>query len=998
MASHSPQRPRRPQTQQLSQGAIPTMPREASPSPSLRDRPRALKAMSMPLVPSIAAFAAQQASQAQQSSPTIPNINNTRRSPPVGQITRLLPTPPHPNPPNFQDMSERRMSPAPPPQQPSNQSNVNSHYARPIPRAPTGPFLNKFQNMEENWQMTAELMADIERADQQQAHYQSAQSHPYPSGARGESPSPARGPNVERVRGSAERSSPNNPDNGQQRRQREQAVARESPKARDRQSNSPIVASYAQAQLQALTPERRMSPAQHSPLVPLSSEPHPSSYHTQYNTRESPPVLRRTGNSETRLNVSTASQTPPLQALPARTPDRSLPVQEEAEDEIAPKNGSASHENWQGKEQIHEQFRSPSPTPSSDLNPEGNAQRYDNSTRGKENASGHRDDDKSIHKREEDPSQYAERSSAEEEGTPRSPTVGLPDDNLAQPYFAQNLPNRVPVPIPMRSKARNGSIDQVMLGMDGALFDKQTPSSLAPPPQQRQPQQQPQVVERPPKYVEQHRLPGETHETQHYQQYSPQQEYGYSHEPQLDSHGRYIPPQVYPDDFQSYGEESTSAYIQSYLQSPRPDAPVPPTPRSATAAPSPSPAVSGWSGGKELPSYRPARAGGSPYPFPFAHVRRNRQAQRYFPGSFDPNHPSVISEQVARQWQVFAQNNRGDVTDSTLSPSSTPFQGELYDHWAYHHTNRMMRGLQDSVSLHSSPSHQPISLPIPSFTMKKKERNLQSKRQAYNRKPPPRVESTQPRETSPELSSSGEETAGEERHSTAPETTLAESTDCEPIQVTILPIENIEMEDSGEWVDEEDDDDYDDLIDLEYHPTFVKNIGKRRRKWEVGWENLIQAFQALDRQTDATMVLLASPSHTTKLHALRSRSIRRHALLANSASMSELRGSFARMAFQRKATHSEKSSLVDRLLINSNSSGEGSDGSSASVEGNLRRALDAALSSLGVMGEVYEQREARVLEELQRSRDDRERVALLLKQVLGENHPLSNSSPRPTPS
>ena len=665
--------------------------------------------------------------------------------------------------------------------------------------------------------MTAELLADIERADKQQAQYQSVQaSHPYPS-ARGESPSP-RGLNVERVRGLADRSSPNNPDNGQ-RRPREQAVARESPKTRDRQPASPLVAaSFAQAQLRSLTPEGRMSPAQHSPLV-LSSDPHSASYHGTYNTRESPPVLRRPGNSDIRPNVSMASHTPPLQAIPARTPDRSLPVQEEAEDEITSKNGADPHENWQGKEQIVEQqFHPPSPPP--DINPEANPQRYDGTARGRDNGPGPREDEKQLNKHEET------QSTSEDGGyTPRSPTAGLPEDNLIQPYFPQNVSNRVPVPVPMRGKARNGATDQVMRGLENTLFDKQPPAL----PHAAQ-------IERPPKYVEQRR-PSEPElpAAHQYEQYSPQPEYLYNHEHHPDQNNHYVQPQVYPDDFQSYGEDSASAYIQSYLQSSRPDAPIPPTPHSQTAAPSPSPLISGYGAGK---SYRPMRAGGSPYPFPFSHVRRNRQSQRFFPGNFDANHPSVISEQVARQWQIFAQNNRGDMTDSTFSPSSTPFQGELYDHWAYVHTNRMMRGLQDSTSLHSSPSHQPVSLPIPpNFPARKKERNLQSKRQAYNRKPPPRVESTQPRETSPELSSSGEETAGEERLAIP----LVNPAECEAITVPILPIQNTDLDDNGEWVNEEDDDDYEDLISLEYHPSFVKNISKRRRKWEVGWENLIQA-------------------------------------------------------------------------------------------------------------------------------------------------------------
>jgi len=802
-------------------GSMPILqPRDASPSPSLRDRPRALKAQSMPMVPSIAAFAAQQGSQTQQqANPTVPtNNNNTRRTPPI--VTRLLPTPPHPNPPAFQDLPERRMSPPLPPQQSLSQSNVNSHYARPVARASAGPFLNKFQNMEESWHMTEELLAEIDRADKQQAQYQSVQSHPYPS-ARGESPSP-RAPAVERVRALTDRTSPNNPDNGQQRRPREQAVARESPKTRDRPPASPLVASFGQAQLQSLTPERRISPAQHSPLI-LSSEPHPASYLAQYNSRESPPVIRRSGNSEIRPK---ASQTPPLQAIAARAPDRSLPVQEEAEDEITSKNGTGPHEKWQGKEQIVEQqFHSPSPPP--DLNPEVNAQRYDNPIRGRDGGPGPREDEK-LNKHEETPVQYGERDSTSEEGgfTPRSPTAGLPVDGLTQ-YFPQNASNRVPVPVPMRGKARNGSTDQAMRGLENTLFDNQPPTSQHP--------QHVAQTERPLKYAEPRR-PSEVDSsaTQQYQQYSPQPEYVYAQEHHQDGNNHYVPPQVYPDDFQSYGEDSATAYLQSYLQSSRPDAPIPPTPHSQTAAPSPSPLVSGYGAGV---SYKPMRAGGSPYPFPFAHVRRNRQSQRFFPGNFDSNHPSVISEQVARQWQIFAQNNRGDMTDSTLSPSSTPFQGELYDHWAYVHTNRMMRGLQDTTSLHSSPSHQPIALPIPpSFPARRKERNLHSKRQAYNRKPPPRVESTQPRETSPELSSSGEETAGEERLAVP-----IDSTESEGITIPILPIQNTDMDDNGEWVDEEDDDDYEDLISLEYHPSFVKNISKRRRKWEVGWENLIQA-------------------------------------------------------------------------------------------------------------------------------------------------------------
>lgn len=149
----------------------------------------------------------------------------------------------------------------------------------------------------------------------------------------------------------------------------------------------------------------------------------------------------------------------------------------------------------------------------------------------------------------------------------------------------------------------------------------------------------------------------------------------------------------------------------------------------------------------------------------------------------------------------------------------------------------------DTASIHSSPSHQPIALPIPpNFSTKKKDRSLHLKRQMYTRKPPPRVESTQPRETSPELSSSGEETAGDERLHSAVDPPSGEPPVVPSPSTTDVATE---ADDNGDWVDEDEDDDYEDLIDLEYHPAFVKNISKRRRKWEVGWENLIQAVSFL---------------------------------------------------------------------------------------------------------------------------------------------------------
>jgi hypothetical protein len=140
------------------------------------------------------------------------------------------------------------------------------------------------------------------------------------------------------------------------------------------------------------------------------------------------------------------------------------------------------------------------------------------------------------------------------------------------------------------------------------------------------------------------------------------------------------------------------------------------------------------------------------------------------------------------------------------------------------------------------------------------------------------------------------------------------------------------------------------------------------------------------------MVLLAAPSHSTKMHSIKSRSIRRQPANANTASINELRKTFNRIASQRRSTRSHKSSLLDRFLLPSASSGgEGSDGSSGSREEDLRRALEAALGSLGALGGMYEQREARWTEEMRRISEDREKVELLLRQVLGD--PMSPQSP-----
>ncbi len=99
---------------------------------------------------------------------------------------------------------------------------------------------------------------------------------------------------------------------------------------------------------------------------------------------------------------------------------------------------------------------------------------------------------------------------------------------------------------------------------------------------------------------------------------------------------------------------------------------------------------------------------------------------------------------------------------------------------------------------------------------------------------------------------------------------------------------------------------------------------------------------------------------------------------------------------QRRATRVQRPTLADRLLAlptTSSSGGDGSDGSNESREEDLKRALGTALGSLGALGTIYEQREARWKDEMRRIGEDRERVELLLKQALGEDALNSLRSP-----
>ena len=107
-----------------------------------------------------------------------------------------------------------------------------------MPRVVHPQFLTQFQ-MDEKWHVTDELLAEIDRADQQQGQLQGTSGVAYAGGASSNSNLHllAKDPAVERVRVS-DRSSPKEFDSGAKRqvreKEREPQNVRESPKTRER--------------------------------------------------------------------------------------------------------------------------------------------------------------------------------------------------------------------------------------------------------------------------------------------------------------------------------------------------------------------------------------------------------------------------------------------------------------------------------------------------------------------------------------------------------------------------------------------------------------------------------------------------------------------------------------------------------------------------------------------------------------------------------------------
>ena len=210
--------------------------------------------------------------------------------------------------------------------------------------------------------------------------------------------------------------------------------------------------------------------------------------------------------------------------------------------------------------------------------------------------------------------------------------------------------------------------------------------------------------------------------------------------------------------------------------------------------------------------------------------------------------PNVVHKQLTLQMQIYALNNGGMVSDSTLSPSSTSFPGPQYNPWAFLQTSNVFGGRcggrpNSMASMQLSPSHQPVSLPprvCPGQGLCRHECS-QDLRHRARLHLPPHVESTQPRDTSPKLSS-GEEMASESKVGKL-QSERQHYTPWLACWDTSTDDEDEEDADKEEWIDENIGIEgvTDDLLQLEFHTDYVSNREKRRQRWKVPWEALLHS-------------------------------------------------------------------------------------------------------------------------------------------------------------
>jgi len=275
-------------------------------------------------------------------------------------------------------------------------------------------------------------------------------------------------------------------------------------------------------------------------------------------------------------------------------------------------------------------------------------------------------------------------------------------------------------------------------------------------------------------------------------------------------------------------------------------------------------------------------------------------------------------------------------------------------------------------SIVSSPSHEPLPLPPRRRSGLRKSQSktlLNQQISALSLEQVPRAESTEPLSTEP--SEDGDSTERE-----------------------------AEEEEEDVWIEEDDED----LLDDEYHPRYLADPVKRRRKFQQKWQQLLKIFHDIDRSTDTTMLLLASQpvSPHFETHVVMSRSIHRnpefhlHALAARKpfSQISTARRREKVAEAQARRLDAQRRMALQQQMSQATSIGGRLEALTALDENNLqgeeglRSALGAALDSLREMHRLYEEREERRREEADRQRQESAGIEALLRHVLNlDNKP-----------
>ena len=818
-------------------GVQPNGRRETSPSPSLRERQRYARTQSMPLVAPLSQQTASQqgqktqSHQRHQSSPSQDSFKSAPTYKDIGvqdddsELPHLLSST---HPPLLQSHSYTLP-------QTSQQQQQQGRYPQPQPTRVHPPqFITRLQDESKVWHMTTELFNDIERADLQQQAIQQRQSPPAPGTegvayAGGAGGSSYRYVNSQKQANEKTRNQEGGSGGSNGSAGRNQAQNRERGRDVARDASQNTLARNARGGSRPLTPEARPgSPAYYAQAQTQAPTPPVA---TRRGTTGSPPtaaapttVYNNSNNSNNNANNNAPSPRP----LKNRTPDRSLPVQEEPDD----------HENGHSVTAGIGLQRRASPVPSSDLSASNDLRT--SPRQGKDQEATLIDlgpDTDDAHHTDRQSQQIVKKLSDEDDAelsyTPRSPSAALPEPGSLLPDGSRGIHEVLDskgTTVNDQNAFNATAFEQTMKKLQADMGEHAGHRQNQPPLSSRNDSR-----------------------TSWYTSWLPD----YYH-------------QAYADDREFMDD---MAYFTQYIQTPistnsRPGAPVPPTPHSQSGTRSPMPHQPLQPMPRSLiPPFSPAPPSGTPYPYPFSHLRRNyaypaRVSRLATPATAGagPTYEPTLEEQLEYHMRIYAMNNGGAVTDSTLSPSSTPYPGMGQN---YHPFSAFLAQARNraaflggnggdehiSVSRRSSPSHEPVAFPPPNFRgrgLKKRSRfalrngngNGTNGRTRIN--PPPRVESTQPKDTSPEPSS-GEETAGGDYVAQIQQNGEWVNDDNSPNGVR-------QHEDEGEdeWIDE-DSGDEDSFLGLEYHPTYINNMLRRRKRWEQKWKDLVSAVSVFLR-------------------------------------------------------------------------------------------------------------------------------------------------------